>query len=229
MKLKSDFWDENVEIPIKSRLHKVISDLSKTSAPLDKSNLKYRLLTADDLVDLKDLAEEWFPPNYCRGLFDSFEEGRKNGTMLHLGCFWMADKDSEILLGMVQIHYCSLLDMGKDIYSDIGMKPPLLKYNRVLNFCTNHKDFVFGHVSIIGVIEEARRLGIASSLINMAKQIALQEKPGIIAQSLHTISKGKATVACYEKLEFQKAFTIPEFYVINGKRMDARFYIRKII
>lgn len=92
----------------------------------------------------------------------------------------------------------------------------LRKLIRAAGFVLNTSAIV-AHVNVVGVIEEARRLGIASGLINEGLRVARgEDQMAVMAQTLHSIGTGGAP-RCYERLGF-----------VHTEMVDGRFYVRKL-
>lgn len=74
---------------------------------------------------------------------------------------------------------------------DYGINQKLRKCSGVLSFCINKEDSQTLHIDTLGVIDEARRIGVASKLMAKALEIMEKTKGKFIAETLQVISTGE--------------------------------------
>jgi ribosomal protein S18 acetylase RimI-like enzyme len=77
------------------------------------------------------------------------------------------------------------------------------------------------YVMTIGVIDEVRKLGIGSNLLQaMADCVILQER-AIEALYLHVVIYNSQALAFYAKNDFKRIGQLKNWYEIQGKNYDA--------
>lgn len=99
------------------------------------------------------------------------------------------------------------------------------KYQKCINKLRN-EGRCFAYISSIGVIDEARRLGIAGKLIEIACEHARTKDPLCHGMGLNVLCTSIPTIRCYEKHNFKKLFVDKGYYNIGNKEIDAIYMIR---
>eukprot|EP01022_Parablepharisma_sp_SALTPOND_P027970 TRINITY_DN6880_c0_g1_i1.p1 TRINITY_DN6880_c0_g1~~TRINITY_DN6880_c0_g1_i1.p1 ORF type:complete len:273 (+),score=13.87 TRINITY_DN6880_c0_g1_i1:64-819(+) len=222
-KLHSSAWPNNLEVPVISKTHQIIADLSQPILPLQ---LTYRELLRTDLTEFKRLEKEWFPFYAGPGFYTQIV---KDPWVHAVGCFWHPAKTKlNLLLAAIMIRFDPLTDASEYSRKYLPKSKKVLKWHRAAKFCTNYNARV-ALIQTIGVIDEARRLGIATELMQQVVKIAKREKINMFGFTLQVVEFNKPAINCYEKNGFKFLFTVPQYYRIRRVDYNARYYIKPIV
>lgn len=221
---KSEYWPENYPAPTVAEAHKRIAAAHCAINPL---HLTYHAMSVADIPEMNALIREWYP--FCFE-FDAHDMAKPEYTFF--ACYWSptpaADVRTEIMLGQIQLMDWELFRKVERLARDTGVTNNVRKARRALRFLLNRNPAYVSHICNIGVVEEARGMGIAKQLIRCGTEAAMGKNKAIVAQTLRVIDRAKGVIALYEKCGFARAFYIPGYYHVLGKREDARFYMRRL-
>ena len=133
---QSEAWPEDVRTR-----YKVSQVHSIIPENIEVSDIKYKLVDKSYLEEVKKLHEEWFPVHYDNDYFSKINQGKS----FCMGAFW-----NEHLIGIFIGHF---------------------KSNYMTKQLSNRGWFSFQgckglYIATIGVIDEVRRLGIGTILID---------------------------------------------------------------
>ena len=179
--------------------------------------LEYRPVQPNDLNELKQLHELFFPLSYS----DAFYNRAVKGIGIHgkrLYSIIVIDNiinENNIIIpkmvGFVLAQFINVLDCGDEslYYHSLFQIP---KHNKVCYILT------------IGIIETYRKHGIATYLIKQVIQYAKSNsKCGCVY--LHVIDYNKVAMQFYENNNFIKLRYIEEFYTIHNQPYSSYLYI----
>ena len=164
LRLHSEAWPEQEPDAIYSNVHHI---LNSSQIQIDKANIKYRLLHKTDIEPLKCLHKEWFPVNYSDDYFDPIG---KESRYIAIGAFYPY-LNKNLLLGAI----FSNLEFDDSISNYVYKRSLLTKILRGLNCC--HTPDLLMYIMTIGVIDEVRRMGIGSALIDQCAKVAKERMP----------------------------------------------------
>jgi len=220
--LTSGSWPQGVQIPIVSNIHSRILSLDMQ---IQAKDLVFRKIIRSDLPDFKGLEKEWFP--FYAG--DSFYDQIELPKICAVGCFWNPPtyRKCEIMLGAIMVSFEDISKSIKYIKRYYKANNKLIRLSKIINFC-NNINCVLGHILTIGVIDEARRLGIASELMNQIQFYAKILGKNLIGISLHVCEFNIAAIKCYEKNGYKHVLTEVDYYTIFNKKYDGLYYIKPL-
>jgi len=218
IKLESASWPKDTVIPHKSKVHSILASLN---VPIRKEELVYRSLVPEDVPELIRLESEWFPNDYSGNLYREIADKQR----IALGCFWKAVNGQSLMMGAVIARYetssDALLYVGKE--KIIGVES---RCTRVTNYFRNWRNENL-YITTIGVIDEARRLGIATTFLNILYEKA-KERPNCISISLHVKENNYPARKCYERNEYIHVFTVPNYYRYKKESSNGLYYIKVV-
>eukprot|EP00826_Nyctotherus_ovalis_P051086 TRINITY_DN6366_c0_g1_i3.p1 TRINITY_DN6366_c0_g1~~TRINITY_DN6366_c0_g1_i3.p1 ORF type:complete len:261 (+),score=17.43 TRINITY_DN6366_c0_g1_i3:71-784(+) len=220
IKLESVSWPKGVTIKHKSKVHEILASLH---TPIPKQELIYRPLTWDDIPELKKLEAEWFPYTYPDAFYlQIFDEQR----VVAIGCFWKPLGVAEnLMMGAVMAKYETR--SSALLYVNNGKITGKNSWcERLVNYFRNWYNENM-YILTIGVIDEARRLGIASAFLNMLDDKA-KARANCVSISLHVKENNKAAIKCYEKKNYVHAFVAENYYAYMGESHHGYYYVKVI-
>jgi ribosomal protein S18 acetylase RimI-like enzyme len=88
----------------------------------------------------------------------------------------------------------------------------------------HHEDTHITYILSIGVIEECRRLGIASLLLDSLIDY-LKSETDCKAIYLHVLCTNTQAIHFYEKRNFRRRIFLPKYYTIQGQFQDGYCYV----
>ena len=80
----------------------------------------------------------------------------------------------------------------------------------------------------IGVVDEVRKLGIGTKLLQQIEGLMEAKFPGVEAMYLHVVSYNTAALKFYKRNDFIKVCVLEEFYEIHGKPYDGVILYKKL-
>ena len=212
--LESDYQIKSTPIPIVSRIHAMIDSLG---IPIDPKDFIYKPLEASSLEDCFELENEWFPGQHVSpGYYQSLTKS----NYFTICCYWSPKGISEeyllgvILVKMQRNNKC--LSYLKD--RKFCAKQTEAELEKNLN---DNRDKGIAHICSIGVIDEARRLGIGKRLIEEAELYAMRMYENCIGLCLEVIETGKRAIGLYRKVGFTELYTKSDYYNIGGTLYNA--------
>ena len=88
--VNSDAFPKTQKPKLKSASHYIMSNIIK-AGKFSHKKLKYRSLSVQDQLEMKDLHEEWFPIEYPQSFFDRM----LRDNVIAIGCFYEVDDGPE--------------------------------------------------------------------------------------------------------------------------------------
>ncbi|DBA00583.1 TPA: LOW QUALITY PROTEIN: hypothetical protein N0F65_007712 [Lagenidium giganteum] len=202
--------------------------------------LQFRPLHADDIPQLRQLHEEWFPIRYNQAFYD----GASRGVWTETGGPLFARVVVEVPQGQTaQPSYADIDNMPPRFLSARSLWPqrteqivgavtastlPLTKVDDadlIDPHDTVHTDIMY--ILTLGSRAAVRRRGIASALLRDCLEEASRQ-PCCGAVYLHVKSDNYRAIRFYEKNGFQNLRYLHDYYMINGVRHHAYLYIRYV-
>ena len=81
----------------------------------------------------------------------------------------------------------------------------------------------------IGVIDEVRKLGIGSRLLQQVTELMLNSYYTVEALYLHVVSYNHSALAFYDKNGFLRVAELKEWYTIHGEKFDALLLYKPLV
>ncbi|TNV86426.1 hypothetical protein FGO68_gene2430 [Halteria grandinella] len=228
-KVKSDAWPVEMaqQNAMKAEVHRQINE------NVDRLNLKniyFRQLEEGDIQETKRLHEEWFPLNYE----DSFYNRISKANIIAIGCFVKIratleqPTEKELMLGViltkVQYHNDEVREImnqrERDLNTDTGLFGWLRWFKSIVSCRGDH---VGAYIMTIGVIDECRRLGLGTQLIERTIKVLNRDFPACAVLYLHVVTYNESAIRFYlnERNRFVRYGLIKDHYVIFEKNYDA--------
>ena len=216
--LTSEYWPKGSVIPIRSESHERIKE---AGTPILVKDLNYHEINESDTDDFNNLIQECFPND-----FKAASHLKKDPNILLLGCYWRPPGASrEILVGNIIVFTKKLVRWFDHTLAYDKAKLKLLQCSHALKFLSNIKTYYGVHIMIVGVIQEARRMGIASELIRQSTRIVIERYKDVVVESLRVLASAEGAIKAYEKLGFKHVLTNMDFYAPSYPTTEAKFYI----
>ena len=220
IKLESGAWPKGKKIPYRSNVHEKIASLN---LPIHKEDLEFRPMTMSDIPEFRNLEAEWFPFEYSTAFYNRINDTK---NVIAMGCFWTPPNISEsFLLGGVMAQYESSSSAFWYV-SDTEVSRNFSCCTQLKNYFRNWSNLNL-YIITIGVIDEARRLGIASWFINYLfdKGNSIEN---CVSISLHVMEENIAAINCYEKLGFIHVHDKNDYYYFMNEIHNGRYYVKKL-
>jgi len=219
--LQSDYQEKGEPIPIVAGVHAIIKSLKTT---INAKDLTYKHLKATSIGECKDLEREWFPPWKPEDSYYLKSLDRK--SYFTICCYWKPkeEKEEEYVIGNIIVKV-DKNNKAMNYFCNNKFDPNQKEEEQVVN-AKNNFGKTIAYICSIGVIDEARRLGIGTKLVESANEYAAKNYRNCVGVSLHVISTGKRAIGLYERCKFTKLFTEPKYYNMSGKRIDAFCYAK---
>eukprot|EP00826_Nyctotherus_ovalis_P021709 TRINITY_DN1705_c0_g1_i7.p1 TRINITY_DN1705_c0_g1~~TRINITY_DN1705_c0_g1_i7.p1 ORF type:complete len:246 (-),score=58.05 TRINITY_DN1705_c0_g1_i7:134-871(-) len=219
-KLQSGAWPKGSKIRPQSDVHRRIASLN---VPICKDDLVFRFMTFDDLPEFKALMDEWFPFTYSDNFY---VRALTLPNYLFLACTWKpSSSHKSLIIGGIMAHFetnstafCYI--SNNSVTAQVSCCARLK--NRLRNWGSEN-----AYIGTIGVIDEARRLGVASQLIDLVHEEAKKRKK-CVSLSLHVMKVNEQAIKCYERNGFVHVCDISDYYEIKGEMHDAKYYVKKV-
>jgi ribosomal protein S18 acetylase RimI-like enzyme len=235
---------EIVKLASYANIHKVIADNNIT---ITKENLIYHPLRIEDYEELVYLHKEWFPINYSKDFFETilqveelpnmeiFKECDKNKPkttsknkkekiskqkieIANLGVYLLF-RDKEYLIGCISCEITDYKYFEHSMLTDIEFSSDFKSFSFILtdNFLSPP---CFAYIMTIGVINEARRLGISSDLIINMKKYLTSKYENCLGYYLHVVDYNNTAINFYKKIGFTIHRKVHNYYNINDYTYD---------
>ena len=219
IKLTSDAFEEGMPPFYKSnpdKYYQEISPIHKILFRLEKNkplsiNINYKVLDDEKYIeDLKDLFKEWFPFSYDR---DYFRKYFIRQSYIAIGALIEINM-KDYLVGCV---------LGEMISGD--------KFKKILPDVLIDKTFFglfeavpveCGVLQSLGVIDEYRRLGVGTKLMEMF--IEEVKKRGGVSIYLSTLSYNNSAIKFFENNQWYFYENLKNYYRVHDKTFDAQIY-----
>ncbi|OAY70286.1 Histone acetyltransferase MCC1 [Ananas comosus] len=180
--------------------------LDRSSA--HRPSIVYRPIRPSDIEILEQIHVNLFPIRYEREFF-------LNVVNSHGIVSWGAvdisrpNGESDELIGFVTTRIIAAKD------SEIE---DLVRYN------SPRKDLTLVYILTLGVVDEYRNLGIATSLVQEVIKYATSIS-NCRAVYLHVISYNQPAINFYKKMLFKLVRRLPKFYYIRGQHYDSYLFV----
>jgi ribosomal protein S18 acetylase RimI-like enzyme len=172
--------------------------------------IKFEKINKSYIMNLLLLHREWFPVNYQRDYFEKFFDDKKKYSTI--GAF-ITINNKKYLIGSILYEICKQTNFRNNI-------PNILYEQSIIDYlCTNKK---CAYINTIGVIDEYRKLKVASKLIEL--MIEDLKNKNIIAIYLHVILHNISAIKFYEKIKWEYSGIIENHYDINERHFDAKVF-----
>ena len=189
----------------------VHSILEKLQIEIDPKNIYYREMKfKEELEEVKLLHKEWFPLDYPDSFFNSLLQNIGTKCILALHNFEYQDQVYSVILGCITYEYkCLDYDIARFSFSDL---------------CVDKSGI---YILTFGVINEARKLGVGTVLINKLVELAKEDYETKYVY-LDVVSYNDLGIKCYERNGFVRLYKKEKYYSIFGSKYDAIVYSRYI-
>lgn len=219
IKLTSNAFEDGIPIFYKqnpdnyyediSTIHKLIFRLEKQK-PLSIS-IKYKLIDNESYInDIIDLFKEWFPFSYDR---DYFRKYFIKQNCIAVGAF-IKIKLKEYLVG------CALGEMISEEKFKKNVPDVLIENNWF--FLSVPDPLECGILQNLGVIDEYRRLGVGTRLLEFFIE-EVKKRDGV-AIYLSTLSYNNSAIKFFENNKWHFHDCKKQYYKINENTYDAKIY-----
>jgi len=209
--IHSEAWPSDQKPEIHSQIHDILRNLGPE---ITKEQIKYRVLVRNDIPEVRNLHMEWFPVKYGDDYFNIIG---KYQHIISIGAFYKPDqnKAQKILVGAI-IARIQRDDTASDIINKRGC---CYKFTKFFKFW--HDPALMLYIMTIGVVDEVRRMGIGSILIEKSIELARERFPLCSGIDLHVIEHNKSAIEFYKKKGYQQLQKIDDYYTLNGKHYSA--------
>ena len=219
IKLTSDAFEGGIPLFYKENpdnFYKDISPIHKLLFRLEKNkplsiNIIYKVIDDEKYInDLIDLFKEWFPFSYSR---DYFRKYFIRQNCIAIGAFIKISL-KDYLVGCV---------LGEMISEDKFKKiiPDVLVEKGFFNFFES-EPVECGVLQSLGVINEYRRLGVGTRLMEMFIE-EVKKREGVCIY-LNTVGYNNSAIKFFENNQWYFYDNLINYYKINDKTFDAKLY-----
>ena len=215
--IKSEAYENGIPTFIKNNPKNYISKLEEIHKILyltkHKPNFEEIIFEKIDIIYLNNLLllhKEWFPIDYQKKYFIKFLE--KNNVFYSIGAFIIIN-NKKYLIGSILYEICNESKFRENI-------PSVLYDQNIIDLCFSNKKCAY--INTIGVIDEYRKLKVASKLIEI--MIEDLKNKNVIAVYLHVILHNLSAIKFYEKINWNYWGIIKGHYYINRKTYDAKVF-----
>ena len=188
-------------------------------------DIYYRQLTSVDIPELINLHKEWFPFEYNEVFFNDIVNGGSNRQVLNIGAC-IKINGIEYIVGSI------LCEIYKESKENTDKMLPF-KY-APFEFCTRSCYDIFCcqpielcYVLLLGVIDECRKIGLASKLIADLTKKVKQVNPKCKGLYLHVLDYNNAAIKCYIKNGFKELNQVYNYFIVGNKKYDGRIMMKK--
>lgn len=179
IQVQSDAWPKAENSEVKSKVHSIIRH---ELGNIDKDKIYYRQLTGPDIEEVKNLHDEWFPLTYQ----ENFYRRIYKSNVIAIGAFYPLSKDvynpdgsfrktkkKEVILGTIMTKIDRDTDDINDAYRHKNNENG---WGSIFNsfLCRQQQG---AYIMTIGVIDECRRDGLGTKLLDYTIQILLEAWP----------------------------------------------------
>ena len=219
IKLTSDAFEGGIPLFYKENpdnFYKDISPIHKLLFRLEKNkplsiNIIYKVIDDEKYInDLIDLFKEWFPFSYDR---DYFRKYFFRQNCIAIGAFIKINL-TDYLVGCV---------LGEMISEDKFKKiiPDVLVEKGFFSFFES-EPVECGVLQSLGVIDEYRRLGVGTRLMEMFIE-EVKKREGVCIY-LNTVGYNNSAIKFFENNQWYFYNNLINYYKINDKTFDAKLY-----
>lgn len=222
IKLNSDAFPKNSagvlenKIFAKSEIHDLIryEDLQ-----INKDLIYFREISKTNLGEVVKLHREWFPVEYTNEFFlNLFQKGSNKiaNNIIAIGAFYKVG-EKEFIVGAV---LCEMKN-EKTFYNSTKIR---VKKDSCMEKI--FKSYEFCYIMTIGVIDECRKLGLGTLLLNEVISIVKSKRKKCMAIYLHVIEYNEVAIRFYIKNDFVECNKIRNYYFINNTYFHGRVLCR---
>ena len=221
--------DENKERkkmkPI-AECHKLLKDVK-----IDPSQIIYKPLTPENVDEVKKLHQEWFPVKYEDEFFNRTLINN-NGQYFSVAAFYSIQSGEneykEVILGLI---ICQWVYVDPYFFK-MTNKKLAKEITESLNFEEEAKLFLYHekfyhavYIMSLGVIDECRKMGIATSMLKSIYNYSIYYEL-CVGVYLNVITDNYSGKKFYEKNGMVLVNNIKDFYVIEDKKYDCDVYVK---
>ncbi len=185
---------------------------------LELDDIYYREINVDDIKELILLHKEWLPINYDETFFKNRISKKNVRDVMNLGaCIKIGD--FEHIIGAI---FCEI----KNDYNHCKEYAPFELCSRSCLETCFCQSIELCYIMTIGVIDECRRIGLGSKLLQEFDDMLLNKRPNCKGVYLHVIDYNKVAIKFYSKNSFKEVNTIRNYYNIMDDIYDAIILFR---
>lgn len=204
MTTQSGSFPPNLIPKVHSFSHKWIRSHRSVFETKPFPNIDYHEVTRSDLDEVISLHKEWFPVKYPDSLFGSIGISTNSiGAYLNITEF----RKPPLLIGIILFTISENLDN-----SQLSLTYFMQKTNSA-------------YIISVGVIEELRGRGIASTLIQKCKEFCEKSALRPLFISLHVTVYNTQAIPLYEKIGFKRKARLQDHYIVNRVKYDSYLYM----
>ena len=191
---------------------------------INLNNIYFRKLNAKDIKELKDLHDEWFPMNYS----DSFYQRVLKKNVIAVGCFVKSlpvpenPEEKEIIIGAILSKVRPNDEVAGEISRERNRQTSFLRswasWLRSLITCAPVPG---AYIMTLGVVDECRRLGIGTKLIDETIRVLNQEWKACQVLYLHVVTYNETAIRFYQRNQFLTLKIEEDHYTIMDKNYNA--------
>jgi ribosomal protein S18 acetylase RimI-like enzyme len=211
IKLNSDAFPKNSagilenKIFAKSEIHDMIryEDLQ-----IDKDLIYFKEISKTNLGEIVKLHREWFPVDYTNEFFlNLFSKGTNKiaNHIIAIGAFYKVN-EKEFIVGSI---LCELKNEN-NFYNSTR-----IRVKKQSCFDKIFKSYEFCYIMTIGVIDECRKFGLGTKLLNEVISDIKERRKKCMAIYLHVIEYNEIAIRFYIKNEFIECNKMRNYYYIN--------------
>lgn len=194
----SNAWPEEAasQIEAKAEAHKL---LKANVERINLRNIYFRRLSIDDIGELKNLHDEWFPMNYQ----ESFYQRVLKKNVIAVGCFVKSmptpehPVELEITLGAILTKVRPNDPEAAEILQQRGQGNYLVSWLSWIKRMVTCAPVPGAYIMTLGVVDECRRLGIGTKLIDQTISILRNEYQTCHLLYLHVVRYNETAIKFY--------------------------------
>ncbi|EDV51247.1 N-alpha-acetyltransferase 60 isoform X2 [Drosophila erecta] len=171
------------------------------------NDVQLRFLVPDDLTEVRQLCQEWFPIDYPLSWYEDITSSTR--------FFALAAVYNLAIIGLIVAEIKPYRNVNKE---DKGILPDSMGRSADV-----------GYILSLGVHRSHRRNGIGSLLLDaLMNHLTTAERHSVKAIFLHTLTTNQPAIFFYEKRRFTLHSFLPYYYNIRGKGKDGFTYVNYI-
>ncbi|XP_072022108.1 N-alpha-acetyltransferase 60-like [Amphiura filiformis] len=174
-------------------------------APLPPSNGPIlRFLCPRDVAEVKKLCAEWFPVEYP----DSWYKDITSDSRFYSLAAVVENK----IVGLIVAEVKTRIRCHREDFNILSATFP--------------SSTQVAYILSLGVVQEHRRKGIATSLLqSLISYLTSSERANVKAVYLHVLASNTTAIRFYEKHNFRRHEYLPYYYAIKGQPKDGLSYV----
>jgi len=179
---------------------------------VNSPDLQLRFLNPNDIPEVKRLCGQWFPIEYPDSWYADITA---SDDRFYSVCAIYAGQ----IIGLIVAEIKQVKSLPKE---DSEILAPALKSSRI------------GYILSLGVVQEYRKNGVASFLLdNLVSHLTGNGDPAggssvtsdVKALYLHVLTTNFGAISFYETRGFRPHLFLPQYYLIQGRRKDGFTYV----